>query len=98
MKLKAWFAYSGSPGWFHCTMILENGWAPWSHLCSHPNFAPGDLFIGRKERMELFKKLGIEIDLQGIVSTDEVPKEVVEKNKDKNNYRQFSEELAASEV
>lgn len=45
IKLKAWFVYTGNPGWFHCVMILENGFAPACHICSHPNFAPGDLHL-----------------------------------------------------
>lgn len=62
--LKAWFIYYGNPGWFHCVMIFSNGWVPFGHLCSHPNFAPGDLWIGRKERMEIVEKMGIKVEIQ----------------------------------
>lgn len=30
-----------------------------SHLCSHAGYAPGDLYLNRPERKELFAKKGI---------------------------------------
>lgn len=94
-RLKAWFCYSGDRGFYSCVMILENGWAPFSHICSHPYFAPGDLFFGRSERMKAFKDLGIEIDPQGICKDTEVPEEVYDNNMSKTSYKEMSERYKA---
>ena len=72
MKLKAWCVYSGEPEWCHFTLVLENGWAPFRHLCSHPGFGPGDLWLRRTERHKVMERMGIEIDLQpGTMKQDE---------------------------
>lgn len=96
--LKAWPTYSGEGDWFDCVLVLENGWAPFGHLCSHPNFAPGDLWLGRPERMAAFKKMGIELVLQPITKDMDVPAEVLAKNKDETNWKHFSEQYAALTV
>lgn len=93
MKMKAWFTYSGSRDWWNCVMVLENGYAPFGHLCSHPNFAPGDLFFSRPDRMAAFRKLGIELDIQGTCQDIDVPADVLEKNKDESNWREMSDKL-----
>ena len=91
-KLKAWFCYAGKPGWYSCTMVLENGWAPFGHICSHPNFAPGDLFYGRPERMAIFKEMGIEIDAQPVCEDKELPPELLQKNKEGVGYEHLSKQ------
>lgn len=56
--MKIYFAcrFDG-PGWWYCVGILENGFKFASHLCTHPNFAPGDLYFNRPERIEALKEL-----------------------------------------
>ena len=94
--MKAWFAYQGSPDWLHCFMILENGWAPFIHICSHPFFAPGDLWFTRKERQAIFSEMGITLDEPiETVRADQIPKEVWEKNQNEENWKALSDQYQA---
>ena len=45
------------PQWFVCYGVLENGFVFGSHLCSHPVYAPSDLYFGRKHRIEALKEI-----------------------------------------
>lgn len=83
MKLKAWFVYEGSRDWLTCSMLLENGLVLFSHVCSHPGFASGDLYLHRPERQKMITDAGIELDLQGTVHADDIPPEVLVRNQDK---------------
>lgn len=79
-------------------MVLENGWCPFEHICSHPNFAPGDLFFGRAKRQEVFKKMGIEVDVQpGLYKESDLPKEILDKNKEKSNWEEMSKQYEETE-
>jgi hypothetical protein len=81
--IKGWFTYAGDRDWYTCVAVLENGHAFATHVCSHPHFAPGDLYYGRPERMAILKVMYPEgIDWQGVVKDTDVPAEVFERNKD----------------
>ena len=45
------------PRWYKCLGILENGFCFGSHICSHPAFAPGDLYFTREKRQQALNKL-----------------------------------------
>lgn len=62
--MKAWYVYEGKPEWYHATLLLENGAAPYGHLCSHPCFMPGDLWVHRPERQRQMMRAGITLDIQ----------------------------------
>lgn len=94
-KIKAWIVYGGSSGWYNATLILENGWVPFSHSCSHPCFMPGDLIENRKERKEALEKMGYEIDLQMqpvAGSNDPSVQWLVEKHQNKENWQEMAEQ------
>ena len=57
--------------WYSCCALFENGWVPFSHICSSPGFAQSDLWSTRKERQETLKKMGIEVEDTGILINDE---------------------------
>lgn len=63
--LKAWYVYEGEPSWYTAMLILENGAAPYSHICSDPYFMPGDLWTRRPERQEAMRAAGITLEIQG---------------------------------
>lgn len=77
--MKMYFVCSGPPNWLTCYGVLENGFVFGSHLCSHPGFAPGDLYFQRPDRIEGLKQVfGIDptaVDAETIVVTsqEEVP-------------------------
>lgn len=45
------------PQWWVSYGFLENGFCFGQHVCSHPSYAPGDLYFTRKERIEALEKL-----------------------------------------
>jgi len=52
---------NGGPEWFNSYGVLENGFCFGQHLCSHPNYAPGDLLLRRKNRLAALKEIfGVE--------------------------------------
>lgn len=75
--------------WYTCSAILENGWIPFSHICSDPGFAPGDLWRRRPERQKAMEKLGITIDDTGELiddsTIDESHPDLLKKNKEINH-------------
>lgn len=72
-KVKAWITYSGRPEFWTCSLVLENGYIPCSHICSHPIFAPDDLILGRVHRIEAFKRMGVKIELApGVYTSTEL--------------------------
>lgn len=91
-KIKAWITWpDGSRvGWFHCQLILENGWPIYGHLCSHPGYAMGDLWSSRKERQEEWSKAGLELDIVAQVPHSQLPTHVLENNK-KEAYVEWAE-------
>ena len=56
--------------WYHCLAIFENGWSAFSHICSSPGFAPGDLWQRRPERKAILVKMGIEVEDTGEIIDD----------------------------
>ncbi len=71
--MKLYYVYSKHcviNGWFHCMAMFENGWVPFGHICSHPGYAPGDLWQRRPERQEILKKMGIEVEDTGELIDD----------------------------
>lgn len=99
-KLKAYIVYSGDPGWYQATLVLENGWAPFGHLCSHPGFMPGDLIVNRPERQQVFVKMGYVIELTDAPILDKnAPAELIALHKAKawqpmaDEYARVEQEL-----
>ncbi len=45
------------PQWFYSYGVLDNGFCFGEHVCSHPNFAPSDLYFRRKERISALQQL-----------------------------------------
>lgn len=39
------FVNGGSPGWWNCMLIAEDGHVLGGHICSDPGYAPGDLGV-----------------------------------------------------
>lgn len=76
-KLKLFFIYNESQTmakWFHCTAVFENGWVLATHICSHPSFAPIDLWGRREERHAVLKEMGIEVEpVQDLINDDDLP-------------------------
>ena len=94
-KLKAYIVYGGSHQWYTCTLIAENGWAIAQHICSHPNFAAGDLWFSRPERAEAMKKIGIDLDVQpGLIHDPDLEKTLpglIAKNKDDSFWKELAQ-------
>lgn len=61
--MKAFILADGDKDWWNCTLLCEDGWAPFGHLCSHPNYAPGDLWLGRPKRQQAIQELGLTLDI-----------------------------------
>jgi hypothetical protein len=60
-KLKMYFVCSGSDDWWTCYGVLSNGFCFGQHICSHPGFAPGDLYFNRDNRKRaLLEVLGVD--------------------------------------
>lgn len=45
------------PGWFYSYGILDNGFCFGQHVCSHPDFARGDLYFTRINRIAALREL-----------------------------------------
>lgn len=57
-ELKMYFVCEEQmPQWFVCYGILSNGFCFGQHICSHPSFAPSDLYYTRGNRIDALKKL-----------------------------------------
>ena len=56
MKMFFLCDYQGPQLWV-CYGVLENGFCFGQHICSHPAYAPGDLYFWRKERVEALEKI-----------------------------------------
>lgn len=82
-KIKAWITWPDGAqfGWFHCQLLLENGWPIYSHVCSSPGFALGDLWTGRQERRDEWNKHGLELEIVEQVPHSKLPAHVLENNK-----------------
>lgn len=99
-KLKAYITYGGQHMWYTCTLIAENGMAIAQHVCSHPNFAPGDLWFARPERVEALRKIGVELDVQpGLIQERDLEKTVpglIAKNKDESLWKDMAERFSVA--
>jgi len=91
-RIKAWITWpDGSrPGWYHCQLLLENGWPMYGHLCSEPGFALGDLWGRRKERQNEWAKNRLELEIVDQVPYSQLPAHVLENNK-KEAYVEWAE-------
>src|SRR5271169_6379923 len=45
------------PEWFMSYGVLSNGFCFGQHICSHPGFAPGDLYFNRLKRRTALKDI-----------------------------------------
>lgn len=82
-KVKGWITWpdGAEVGWFHCQLVLENGWPMYGHLCTVPGYAMGDLWERRTERQEEWQKAGLELEIVDQVPHSKLPPEVMENNK-----------------
>ena len=82
-KIKAWITWpdESEPGWYHCNLLLENGWPIYGHFCSSPCFAMEDLWERRPERKAEWEAMELELEIVDEVPYSEVPKEVMNNNK-----------------
>lgn len=95
-KIKAYIVYYGRPDWYNATLIFENGWSAFGHLCSHPHFMPGDLWERREERQEVLKKMGYEVELHNEIIEDRLlPNNhqwLIDNNKNEQLWKPMAEE------
>lgn len=68
--MKAYIVYQPAQwqGDIIAVLIREDGSCLAEHVCSHPNFAAGDLWTGREERRS--KWPGLEVDLKPMSITE----------------------------
>ena len=77
--MKGYFVCDGKDDWWVCYGVLENGFCFGQHVCSHPGFAPGDLYTHRPERQAALKEVfglspdDIEWETITVSSKDDVP-------------------------
>jgi hypothetical protein len=88
-KIKGWITWPDQyeQSWCHCSLILENGWPIYGHLCSHPGYALGDLW--RSERKNDWEKAGLELEIVAQCPYSELPAHVTENNKT-DGYVEFA--------
>lgn len=89
-KIKAYIIYGGSPNWWNATLVFENGWAAFGHLCSSPGFMPGDLWHNRPERQEILRAMGYEVELVLPPMLSDGPDGLLEKHKDDSNWKDMA--------
>lgn len=92
-KIKAYIAFSTDNvfGDLACSMVFENGASMFSHICSNRSFVYGDLWGNRRERQTLLEMMGYNVEV--IERMDgKLPKEVLERNKNPENYQAFVDE------
>lgn len=99
-KIKAYIVYGGSHEWWDATLVLENGWSAFTHLCSHPGYMAGDLLLKKPKRLEIFKAMGYEVEIEGgpIAGSDNAPPWLIEKYKDQSNWQEFADLYRATEA
>ena len=100
-KLKAWIVYGGSPEWYNATLIFENGWAAFRHLCSHPCYMIGDLIENRQRRKDVLAKMGYKVDLQDnpiAGSDDDRVAHLIPLNANKNNWQEMQDQYKKTEL
>lgn len=86
--IKGYFVWQGQNQWLDCYLILEDAFCPASHICSHPSFAPGDLYFSRPERIEILKRMYPEgIDWQPLVRAADLPADFLARIKVGNDAR-----------
>jgi hypothetical protein len=62
-------------------IVEETGECLASHLCSHAGYAEYDLYSGRPERVDEFRKRFGEVEVKFIDKTEISNEEILEKNK-----------------
>lgn len=63
LGMKMYFLCDGNADWWVCHGFLDNGFYFGQHVCSHPCFAPDDLYFRRQERVSALKEIfGIDPD------------------------------------
>jgi hypothetical protein len=55
--VKIYFVCDGRPDWYSCWGVLENGFVFGQHVCSHPFYAPNDLYFRRDKRVAALRTL-----------------------------------------
>jgi hypothetical protein len=55
--MNIYILYEGQPNWYTANGFLSNGFFFGQHLCSHPCFMKGDLYLDRTNRIDALKKM-----------------------------------------
>ncbi len=82
--MKMYFICSGEKDWWSCHGVLSNGFFFGQHICSHPNFSPGDLYSNRTNRKNALKELfgidedTVERELIVVNKREDLPIEILE--------------------
>src|ERR1044072_634015 len=81
--VKAWITWPDGAeyGWYHCQLILENGWPYTGHICTVPGFALGDLWGHREERKKEWADRGLTLEIVDQVPHSKLPEHVLANNK-----------------
>lgn len=92
--IEAYIVYGGSREFWSATLVLENGWAAFGHICSAPGFMPGDLLLHRPERLKVFEAMGYKVEIVGepIAGSDNSPGWLLERHRDKSQWQSFADE------
>jgi hypothetical protein len=93
------------PEWWVCHGFLENGFNIGQHICSHPIYAPGDIWKNRPERQKAVKEIFgdnevTKIEVITIESLDDapVPLRYQPEDKFKDEYARYESILKGKQV
>lgn len=99
-KIQAYIVYGGRRQFWSASLVLENGYAAFGHICSDPGYMPGDLLLNRPERQAVFKAMGYEVEIVGepIAGSDNSPPWLLERHADKSHWEEFAAEYKRVEA
>lgn len=92
--MKAYIVYEEFGEDYLASLVLENGWVAFSHICSHSIYMAGDLFLNNRGRKNVFEAMEVNIEIEGrpISKSDSSLRWLIEKNKDESCWREFADE------
>lgn len=79
--MKAWIVYQPT-AWrsdILASLVREDGAILGQHMCSHPNYAPGDLWVHRSEQREANPDLEVDLTPRAILDFQKEFPEVFDK-------------------
>lgn len=81
-KIKGWIVYYNQYDYgVTVQLVLENGYPIYSHFCSHPGFALGDLWENKEERKKHWSDAGLELEIVDTIHASKLPDYIIENNK-----------------